>query len=216
MQVFERYVSPHEFLVFAFEILLIPGALILAVVLQQPAGGSTLMWKILPAAVLCQLCLYYNDFYDLRSVHSGSELVGLRQPSMASAPDRIVGSWGNILVSLGLIVSVLGAYLAWSLISIEVLFAVAKAGDMPRLLARENANGVPAAALWHGRPSTARSLVSLLHFRAACPPPPQRNPEPRSPPRAHGRRRITRGSRSKARSSSLIRSSASRTPSGWR
>ena len=25
MQVFERYVSPHEFLVFAFEILLIPG-----------------------------------------------------------------------------------------------------------------------------------------------------------------------------------------------
>jgi sugar transferase (PEP-CTERM system associated) len=75
MQVFERYVSPHEFLVFAFEILLIPGALIVAVLLQQPAGAPDVLWKILPAAVLCQLCLYYNDFYDLRLVHTGSELL---------------------------------------------------------------------------------------------------------------------------------------------
>src|SRR5690606_20746796 len=78
----------------------------------------------------------------------GAELAELRQPSMASALDRIVGSWGGILVSVGLVVSVLGAYLAWSLISIEVLFAVARAGDMPRILARENSKGVPAAALW--------------------------------------------------------------------
>lgn len=75
MQVFERYVSPHEFLVFAFEILLIPAALIGAVILQQPAGASEGLWKVLPAALLCQLCLYYNDFYDLRLVHSGGELV---------------------------------------------------------------------------------------------------------------------------------------------
>jgi sugar transferase (PEP-CTERM system associated) len=75
MQVFERYVSPHEFLVFAFEILLIPGALVLAVFLQQPGGGTAALWKVLPAAVLCQLCLYYNDFYDLRLLPSGSELI---------------------------------------------------------------------------------------------------------------------------------------------
>jgi sugar transferase (PEP-CTERM system associated) len=75
MQVFERYVSPHEFLVFAFEILLIPGALIVAVVLQQPTGAPEALWKVLPAAVVCQLCLYYNDFYDLRIVHSLSELL---------------------------------------------------------------------------------------------------------------------------------------------
>lgn len=75
MQVFERYVSPHEFLVFAFEILLIPGALVAAVVLQQPTGAPEGLWKVLPAALLCQLCLYYNDFYDLRLVHSGSELL---------------------------------------------------------------------------------------------------------------------------------------------
>jgi len=42
---------------------------------------------------------------------------------------------------------VLGAYLAWSLICAEVLFAAAKNKDMPKLFATENANRVPAAAL---------------------------------------------------------------------
>jgi arginine:ornithine antiporter/lysine permease len=82
------------------------------------------------------------------AVFPRSELSELRQPSMASALEAVVGSWGRIFVGAGLIVSVLGAYLAWSLIAIEVLFAAAKAGDVPRLLAWENRNGVPAAALW--------------------------------------------------------------------
>jgi len=59
-----------------------------------------------------------------------------------------VGHWGAVFVSLGLIVSVLGAYLAWSLICAEVLFAAAKNQDMPKIFATENANRVPAAALW--------------------------------------------------------------------
>ena len=92
MQVFERYVSPHEFLVFAFEILLIPGALVVAVVLQQPTGAAEGLWKVLPAALLCQLCLYYNDFYDLRLVHSGSELVV-----------RLIQAVGATTLALGLV-----------------------------------------------------------------------------------------------------------------
>jgi arginine:ornithine antiporter/lysine permease len=46
------------------------------------------------------------------------------------------------------IVSVLGAYLAWSLICAEVLFTAAKTKDMPSFFARENGNKVPVAALW--------------------------------------------------------------------
>src|SRR5262249_12882794 len=56
--------------------------------------------------------------------------------------------WGAVFVSIGLIISVLGAYLAWSLICAEVLFTAAKTEDMPRIFSTENANGVPAAALW--------------------------------------------------------------------
>ncbi|MEZ5286664.1 MAG: hypothetical protein R2712_18025 [Vicinamibacterales bacterium] len=92
MQVFERYVSPHEFLVFACEFLLIPGALIAAVLLQVPESSAALVWKVVLAAVLCQLWLYHIDFYDLRVVGSGHELLV-----------RLVQAVGATTVTLGLI-----------------------------------------------------------------------------------------------------------------
>jgi arginine:ornithine antiporter / lysine permease len=72
----------------------------------------------------------------------------MRQPSMASTLEAVVGPWGAVFVSMGLIVSVLGAYLAWSLICAEVLSAAGRTKDMPRIFATENENRVPAAALW--------------------------------------------------------------------
>jgi len=77
-----------------------------------------------------------------------SEIAGMRQPSMAAVLEAVVGHWGAVFISLGLLVSVLGAYLAWSLICAEVLFTAAKTKDMPSLFARENANKAPSAALW--------------------------------------------------------------------
>jgi arginine:ornithine antiporter / lysine permease len=76
------------------------------------------------------------------------DVAGMRQPSMAAVLESVVGPWGGIFVSIGLIVSVLGAYLAWSLICAEVMFAAARNRDMPAIFARENANNVPANALW--------------------------------------------------------------------
>ena len=76
------------------------------------------------------------------------EIAGMRQPSMATVLEAVVGHWGAIFISVGLLVSVLGAYLAWSLICAEVLFAAAKARDMPKVFSTENQNKVPAAALW--------------------------------------------------------------------
>jgi arginine:ornithine antiporter/lysine permease len=91
-----------------------------------------------------------------------SDIAAMRQPSMAAVLEAVVGPWGGIFVSVGLIISVLGAYLAWSLISIEVLFAAARSGDMPRFLARENNNGVPASALWLTNAVIQLFLISTL------------------------------------------------------
>jgi arginine:ornithine antiporter/lysine permease len=76
------------------------------------------------------------------------ELGSLRNPSMAGVLQAVVGPWGAVFVSAGLIVSVMGAYLSWSLLAAEVLFSAAKMGSMPAFLTRENARAVPAAALW--------------------------------------------------------------------
>ncbi|GAA1881014.1 basic amino acid/polyamine antiporter [Pseudonocardia ailaonensis] len=80
-------------------------------------------------------------------VMSRGELVGQRQPSVAGVLESVVGQWGAVFISIGVIVSVLGAYLAWTLMAAEVLFVAAQHSDMPRFLARTNAKDVPAPAL---------------------------------------------------------------------
>ncbi|MEU6246928.1 basic amino acid/polyamine antiporter [Glycomyces sp. NPDC047010] len=87
------------------------------------------------------------------------EIAELRQPSMAGVLEHAVGTWGLVFVSVGLIVSVLGAYLAWTLMAAEVLFVAAKDKDMPRFLARSTGEDVPVPAL---ALSTALSQVVLV------------------------------------------------------
>src|SRR5215218_4873671 len=86
-----------------------------------------------------------------------AQLAGVSQPSMAAVLESIVGHWGSIFIRVGVIVSVLGAYLAWTLMSAEVLYIPAKSEDMPRFLARTNRHGAPVAAL-----VMAPALISLL------------------------------------------------------
>ncbi|QUW84195.1 basic amino acid/polyamine antiporter [Streptomyces mirabilis] len=76
-----------------------------------------------------------------------SQIAELRQPSMAGVLESAVGTWGKVFVSVGLIVSVLGAYLAWTLMAAEVLFVAAEDEDMPRFLGRSTAADVPVPAL---------------------------------------------------------------------
>ncbi|WP_314403041.1 arginine-ornithine antiporter [Stenotrophomonas rhizophila] len=76
------------------------------------------------------------------------QLAHLHNPSMAFVLEAIVGPWGARLIIIGMVVSVLGALLAWVLLCAEVLHAAAGDGTMPVFLARQNANDVPANALW--------------------------------------------------------------------
>ena len=75
MQLFNRYVSTRSLTVFAGELLLIFGSVALAAGFQTGGDLSGSLWKIALVTVVCQLCLYYNDFYDLTIVHSNRELI---------------------------------------------------------------------------------------------------------------------------------------------
>ncbi|MFS0867014.1 basic amino acid/polyamine antiporter [Microbacterium sp. 179-B 1A2 NHS] len=76
-----------------------------------------------------------------------SEIAALRQPSMAGVLESAVGGWGALFVGAALVVAVLGAYLAWTLMAAEVLLAAARSGDLPRFLRRTNAKDSPVGAL---------------------------------------------------------------------
>lgn len=75
------------------------------------------------------------------------ELAKLQNPSMAAVLEHVVGHWGAVLISVGLIISLLGALLSWVLLCAEIMFAAAKDHTMPAFL-KENANQVPVNALW--------------------------------------------------------------------
>lgn len=86
-----------------------------------------------------------------------AELAEISQPSMAAVLESIVGLWGSIFIRVGVIVSVLGAYLARTLMAAEVLFIPATTHDMSRFLARTNRHDAPLPAL-----VMAAGLISLL------------------------------------------------------
>jgi len=77
-----------------------------------------------------------------------AELAGVPDPSMAGVLANEVGSWGAAFISIGLVVSLLGALIAWVLLCVEILRLPALEHVMPKALARENAHGAPASALW--------------------------------------------------------------------
>jgi arginine:ornithine antiporter / lysine permease len=93
------------------------------------------------------------------------ELGQIAQPSMGSVLESIVGHWGSIFIRIGVVISVLGAYLAWTLMAAEILYIPAKADDMPRFLARTNAKGAPVAALVMAA-GLVQSLLILILFTA--------------------------------------------------
>ena len=97
---------------------------------------GALMWAVYQ--ILTRLCM--------RSDSSDTTLVWSAFAGFAAS--TIVGPWGKILVSIGLLISVLGNYLAWSLLAAEVVYSAAHNRTMPAFLARENENKAPVAALW--------------------------------------------------------------------
>ncbi|HJE22400.1 MAG TPA: basic amino acid/polyamine antiporter [Methylorubrum populi] len=96
-----------------------------------------------------------------------AELAALHNPSMAGVLEAAIGRPGAVFVSIGVLISVLGAYLSWSLLAAEVLSASAGTGLMPAFLARQNAAGAPAAALWLTNGAVFAVLVATLAAESA-------------------------------------------------
>jgi arginine:ornithine antiporter / lysine permease len=78
---------------------------------------------------------------------SQPELAGLKVPSMAGVLEPLVGTWGAALVNLGLMISVGGAFLSWTLLCAEIPFTCGRDGTFPKWFGVENENGSPANAL---------------------------------------------------------------------
>jgi arginine:ornithine antiporter/lysine permease len=96
-----------------------------------------------------------------------ADIAGVTNPSLAGALELAVGHWGAVMISIGVLISVLGAFLAWTLICAEVLFAAGKSQDMPRAFASTNSNKVPVIALWVSNIVVSLFVISTYWSRDA-------------------------------------------------
>ena len=77
-----------------------------------------------------------------------ADIAGLKNPAMAYLFESVVGKWGAIFINLGLVISVLGAWLGWTLLASEIPYLAAKDGVFPKWFAKENKNKAPVNSLW--------------------------------------------------------------------
>lgn len=79
-------------------------------------------------------------------VMSREELAALPENSMGAVLEAVVGPAGGAVISAGLCLSVLGAYVSWQMLCAEPIVMMANDGLLPTRLGRTNANGAPVTA----------------------------------------------------------------------
>lgn len=122
---------------------------------KKDVGRATLL------AVLAALLVYLLVTLLSLGVVPRAELAQMRNPSMAGLMQHLIGHWGDAVIAIGLIISVCGAYLSWTIMAAEVPFLAAQQGAFPRSIARQNRHNAPAASLWLTNGSVQLCLILI-------------------------------------------------------
>lgn len=122
---------------------------------KKDVGRATLL------AVMAALIVYLLVTLLSLGLVPRAELADMRNPSMAGLMTRLIGSWGDVIIAVGLIVSVCGAYLSWTIMAAEVPLMAAEHGAFPRSLSKQNRRGAPSASLWLTNISVQVCLVLI-------------------------------------------------------
>ncbi|MBQ8630257.1 MAG: amino acid permease [Alphaproteobacteria bacterium] len=93
---------------------------------------------------------------------SQAQLAAVPNPSTAGILEEAVGPWGSWLMNIGLLVSVLTSWLAWTMVTAEIPQAAAQNGTFPKEFSKENKFGSPSVSLWVT--STMMQLFILLVY----------------------------------------------------
>lgn len=119
-----------------------------AVVVSARAKKRSDVGKATLLGLLMTLFLYVLISFLSLGVVGQPTLSGMPNPSMAYVLEAVVGKWGAILVNVGLVISLAGAWLGWTLLSAELPEIASKDHVFPKILSKENKRNSPAGALW--------------------------------------------------------------------
>ena len=119
-----------------------------AVVLSSRAKDKKDVGRATVIGLISTLIIYVLISIMSIGAMNRAAVAGLENPSMAYVFKEMVGPWGATFINLGLIVSVLGAWLGWTLLASEIPYLAGKDKLFPKWFAKVNKNGAPANSLW--------------------------------------------------------------------
>ena len=100
------------------------------------------------AGFLIALVLYMAVSLLCFGLLSQAQLAGLHDPSIAYILREVCGEWAYWFVISAVIISLLGGWVAWTLVVAQVPYEAATVGILPKVFTRLNSNGMPAFGLF--------------------------------------------------------------------
>lgn len=114
-----------------------------AIVFSSRARKRSDVGKATIIGLVSVLIIYILITVLAQGVIVQNQIENLDSPSMASVMEHIVGKWGAAFINIGLMISVMGAWLGWSLLAAEVPNLAAKDNIFPEWFGKDNKNGAP-------------------------------------------------------------------------
>ncbi|WP_034525955.1 arginine-ornithine antiporter [Secundilactobacillus oryzae] len=98
---------------------------------------------------------------------SREALATMKEPAMVYIFENMVGSWGGTFISIGLLISILGAWLSWTMLPAETLQSMSEQNLLPKFFGKKNRFGAPTTALVLTGVIVQLFLISLLFTNQA-------------------------------------------------
>ncbi|WP_409298831.1 arginine-ornithine antiporter [Peribacillus sp. SCS-26] len=119
-----------------------------AVVLSGRAKERRDVGRATVIGLVSTLLVYVLITIISAGIMSNEELAALKNPSLAYVFEQAVGKWGAAVVNIGLIVSVLGAWLGWTMLAAEIPFIAGREKVFPSIFSLKNKNSAPIFSLF--------------------------------------------------------------------
>lgn len=137
-----------------------------AVIISGRAKSTAVSGKATELSFLFLLVLYVVISVLSMGILPRAELAALPNPPMAALLGHIVGPWGATLINIGVIISLLGAMFAYTLVNADSVLAPAKDGAFPAFVTGENRKGSPSSALILSA-AIVQVLLIVVYFQSS-------------------------------------------------
>lgn len=118
-----------------------------AVLFSSRARNKGDVGKATIIGLLGVIVLYMLITISSLGVMAQTDIAALQFPATAAILESVVGHWGAVVINVGVIISISGAWLAWTLFGAETPYLAAKQDLFPKAFGKLNKRETPAFSL---------------------------------------------------------------------